>query len=99
MAKNIFNFNDYRAYFRYKTEDAASVWGVKSKLAKAMGCQLPLVSQFLVGNAELSQEQVFKAATFFSLDDEESEFLLLLQQHNRAGTADLKNITMGKLKK
>lgn len=99
MDKTIFEFKDYRGFFRQKTEDRAGTWGTKSKLAKAIGCQLPFISQFLSGKAELSSEQIFRAADFYSLSEEEKEFLILLHHQNRAGTSELKKYYGEKLEK
>ena len=99
MNKTVFEFKEYRSFFRQKTEDHAGSWGTKSKLAKAIGCQLPFVSQFLSGKAELSSEQVFRAADYFLLSEEEKDFLILLHQSNRAGTAELKKYYSEKVEK
>ena len=99
MNKTVFDFKEYRSFFRLKTEEQIGAWGTKSKLAKAIGCQLPFVSQFLSGKAELSAEQIFRAAEFYSLSEDEKEFLILLHQHNRAGTAEVKKYYLGKIEK
>ena len=99
MNKTVFEIKDYRLFFRQKTEDKAGAWGSKSKLAKAVGCQLPFISQFLNGKAELSAEQVFRAADFYSLSEEEKEFLILLHQRDRAGTTELKKYYSEKIEK
>jgi uncharacterized protein (TIGR02147 family) len=63
--------------------------GIRSELAKFLGCQTSYLSRVLNGDAHLSLEQALAAAHFFELNQEETQYLLLLVQVARAGNHDL----------
>jgi uncharacterized protein (TIGR02147 family) len=90
MAKAVFEFKDYKTFVLAKVEEAPNGGrGVRRKLAEAIGCQTAYVSHVLAGDRHFSLEQAEALARFFELRQEETEFLLLLVEHNRAGTASL----------
>lgn len=90
MKENIFSFLSYKTYLSSKTGASNTKRGVKTALAKALGCQPTYISQVLHGTAHLSLEQAEKANSFFSHTDDEEFFFLLLVQMDRAGTRSLK---------
>jgi transcriptional regulator with XRE-family HTH domain len=59
--------------------------GTKSRLAVYIGCQPAYVSRVLSRQADLSSDQLLKAAGFFNLSEFEKEFLMDVLQENRAG--------------
>ena len=89
MDKAVFDFKDYIGFLAHRLEEKPGSWGLKKKLAEAIGCQPTYLSQALKGKADLSLEQLFKVCDFFNLTDEEKNFLILLQQKDRAGTKEL----------
>lgn len=89
MNKNVFQFSSYKAYLHSRTGSAHSKPGIKSALARALGCQATYISQILHDKAHLSLEQAELANEFFSHSKEESSFFLLLVQKDRAGTRSL----------
>ena len=97
MKKIAFEFTNYKAFFKAKTEGFESSWGVKKRLAQHMDCQAAYLSQVLKGQAELSVEQLFKACSFFDLDQDEIDFIFLLHQKDRAGTKEVKDYFQKKI--
>lgn len=64
--------------------------GIKSKMAKTLRCQPTYISQILYGSANLSLEQAETLNGFLEHAKDESDFFLLLVQHDRAGSKRLK---------
>jgi len=90
MEKLIYDFNHYKSYLKYKTEEVPGNWGIKGRLAIHMGCQGTYLSQVLKDMAELSLEQIFRASDFFDLSEDERKYFILLHQKDRAGTKEVK---------
>ncbi|MGZ3695471.1 MAG: TIGR02147 family protein [Bdellovibrionota bacterium] len=89
MDKTIFEFKHYKAYLQEKTGGTGTKTGVKTALAKAVGCQSTYLSQVLHAKAHLSLEQAEKLNEFFGHSKEEGLFFFLLLQKDRAGTKSL----------
>jgi uncharacterized protein (TIGR02147 family) len=89
MNKSVFEYSHYKTYLRDRTGARGSKLGVKSALARTMGCQPTYLSQVLHDHAHLSLEQAEKVNEFFGHNKEESDFFLLLVQKERAGTPSL----------
>lgn len=87
--KNLFEFDDYRAYLRHFLAREGARSGLRAKFAAALGCQASYVSQVLSGDVHLSLEQAFKANQHLSHDHHEAHFFMLLVQKDRAGSAEL----------
>ena len=90
MEVSIYNYRDYKRYFVDLI--AGSKDGPRGKrraLAESIGCQVSHVTNVLSGDAQFSQEQAEAAARFFGQNPRETEFLLIMVQFNRAGTASL----------
>lgn len=63
--------------------------GYRLRLANAAGCQPAYLSQVLRKKANLTTEQVHRLCLFWSLDDAETEYALLVHQRERTSSADL----------
>lgn len=88
---NIFNYRNYKQFLREIIEYAPNNGrGLRRKFADAAGCQLPYVSHVLNGDYHFNSEQIDGIAGLLKLRQVEHEYLLLLVQHQRAGTASLK---------
>jgi uncharacterized protein (TIGR02147 family) len=72
--------------------------GAKAVLARAAQCQTAYISQVMGGRAQLSAEQLERIATHIGLRDEETRFLLLLLQKDRAGTPRLRELFDSEIK-
>lgn len=89
--KTVFDFSDYKAYLsHYLDAQKAKGHGFRSKIARALNCQVAYVSQVLNRGAHFSLEQAEELNEFLGHDKEESEYFILLVQMNRAGTKKLK---------
>jgi uncharacterized protein (TIGR02147 family) len=97
MSKNIFEFNEYKAYLAHRVGGHRQRRGLKSLVAKTLKCQPTYVSQVLNGSADFSPEQAEVLNRFFGHSREESLFFLLLIQKNRAGTRSLKEFVQSQL--
>lgn len=86
---NLYDFLDYKKYLKFRLGREKQRTGAKSKAAQFIGCQTAYLSQVLNGHAQLSLEQAQKMSEFLSHAPEETHFLLLLVQFQRAGTKEL----------
>lgn len=92
MKNSIFEYSNYKKYLVDLIDSYASgSRGLRKSLAEATGCQVSHITNVLSGEAHLSPEQAEGAARFFGLNLEETEFLLLTIQQNRAGTKSLQD--------
>lgn len=90
MQNTIYDFNDYKAFLREKIASRPNRGrGERAALADVIRCQRPFISQVLSGDLEFSLEQAELIAQHYSLDADETHFLILLLQRNRAGTSSL----------
>lgn len=86
---SVFDYADYKVYLNAFIR-ARDERGYKSRIAKALKCDLGYVSRVLNGSAHFSLEQADDLNTFFSHAPLESQFFLLLVSRERAGTASLR---------
>ncbi len=92
MEKEIYSFNDYRAYIKGKIYNGdRAIRGELSSLAVAIQCQSSYLSRVMSGEADLSLEQADCAGKYFGLSMDENSYFLLLVQFARAATASLKS--------
>lgn len=98
MRKSVFHYRDYKAcLLDFLEKNKGRKRGTRAAMAAAARCQAAYISQVLNGSAQLSLEQAESVATRFCLMNEsETEHFLLLVQHARAGTEELRR-TLGKL--
>ncbi len=88
--KDIFEFEDYKTYLLSKVGGPSQKKGVKSAIARAIGCQPTYITHILSGHANLSLEQAESINSYFAHTKEESQVFLLMVQRDRAGTHTLK---------
>jgi uncharacterized protein (TIGR02147 family) len=88
--KSILDFNDYKEYLRSKVGGPRQKKGVKSAMARALGCQPTYITHVLNAHANLSLEQAEAVNSFFAHTKEEGQLLILLVLRDRAGTHTLK---------
>ena len=87
----IFESEDYKHYLRGKVGGPRQKKGVKSAMARALGCQPTYITHVLSGHANLSLEQAESLNAFFAHTKEESQVFLLMVLRDRAGTHTLKS--------
>lgn len=94
---SIFDFQDYREFISAWI-DHHQLRGLKKRLADAMGVSSTMISLILKGDKHLSQEQAHEACEYFRFNDKESEFFFLLADYGRAGTQNLKQRLLKRIK-
>ena len=99
MSVDIYFFNDYRLFIKARVREEKEQWGIWAKLAKAASCQATYISQAMSGKVQLTPEQMIGLGEFFNLSEEETDFLLLLLEHSRAGTKALRDRIGRKIEK
>ena len=91
MTFTILDYDHYKSYLN----DALSVQrkkgrGGRSRFAEALHCTPAYISRLLkLPDVQLNAEQGIQMARFFAFDEEETRYLLLLIQYERAGTEEL----------
>jgi hypothetical protein len=85
----IYDFDDYKVFVNARFAEAPR--GEKQRIAKFIGCQDSYVSLVLAGDRHFSMEQAEASARYLHLDEEETEFFLLLVNLARASTRPLRN--------
>lgn len=94
----MFDFQDYRKYIDRKIADfPRKGHGIRTKIAVAMGCKPAYLTNVLSGKAHLSLEQAHRLNRFFTHQDEESDFFMLLVESARAGTEELRQYFQKKI--
>lgn len=94
MKKDLFDFNDYKAYLHAVIASKPKGGrGVRMTLAHSIGAPVSHISQVLGGSSHLSFEQAEGVNEFLGHTQEEAGFFLLLVQLARAGTPALKRRT------
>jgi uncharacterized protein (TIGR02147 family) len=87
---SVFECVDYKNYLHTKVGSPKQKKGVKSAMARAIGCQPTYITHVLSGHAHLSLEQAESLNVFFAHTKEEGQVFLLMVLKERAGTHTLK---------
>lgn len=84
---SIFEYSSYRSYLQAWIESqGARAYGLKGKIAQALGISSSLLSQVLKEEKSLTPDQASDLSDFMALNELESEYLHLLVELARAGT-------------
>lgn len=97
MLKPIFEYTSYIEYLQAALETSGESRGLRSKLAKKLGCQSSFISQVLVGRVHLSFEYALTTSEFLNHTDDERRFFMLLVQKGKAGTRELEGYYQNEL--
>lgn len=97
--KSVYESKDYKQFIRAALESPRFGRGARTKLASFLGVQLSFISLVLAGDLDFAPEHGMKIAQFFELNEEETEYLILMIQRDRAGSPDLKKFTQNLLNK
>src|SRR5688500_16249086 len=96
---SIFEFTSYREYLRsWINEQGERSHGSKGRMAKAMGISSTMFSLDFKGEKTLTPEQASDLSEYLGLSDLESDYLLLLIEFDRAGTARYQQKLQRKIK-
>ena len=83
---SIFEFTSYREYLTTWIESqGVRSYGLKGRIAEAVGVSSSLVSQVLKGEKTLTPDQASELSDFIGLTELESEYLHMLVEVDRAG--------------
>ena len=87
----VFEFTDYKAFLRqYIANLPKKGRGEINKIAAHLRVHPTFISQVLRGDKDLTAEHAYHLSSFLGLQPMESEYFLLLVQHERAGTNEFK---------
>jgi len=90
MELSVLDFRDYKAYLHEVLKKSKSRGhGMRSQIAKALGCNVAYISQILNKSANFSLEQAESLNQFLGHPKNECHYFLLLVQFARAGSFDL----------
>lgn len=86
-SNSLYNSKEYKHFLRIRlaTNDPFSV--TQAAMAKAAGCKASYLSQCLNGTVHLLPEQLHAIGVFLKMNEEDIEFLSLLLEHERSGSA------------
>lgn len=86
---DIYKFNDYRKVLE-SWINTQPIRGIKSHLAEAAGCSPSWMTRVLTGSVQLTPDQAMGLALYMNLNEEESDYFLLLVDLERAASKNLK---------
>lgn len=86
---SVFEENSYKSYLKKILTSFGESRGLRSQMAKFLGCQTGYVSQVLNAHVHFSLEHAYLITKFLKLGPEESEFFILLVSKEKAGSKGL----------
>lgn len=90
MSVSIYHYSDYKEFYNAWVENQPRQgFGEYRRLAQALGVSTTMVSQVFKGDKHLSLELASDLCDYLSLDDDETDFFLLLVDYGRAGSHKL----------
>lgn len=97
---NIYAFDSYREIISTIVEERKKIGKsvTYSALADAIRVQRPYVSKVLSGMADFNSDQLFMACKFLDLNEEHTNYLLLLLEYERSFYPERKEILENKIK-
>jgi uncharacterized protein (TIGR02147 family) len=96
---NIYTYQDYKDFLKDWLNSQKRVRGLRLSLARALGCQSSFISRVLRESHHLTPEHALSCAQFMNLSESETDYFLHLVHHQRAGTKDLRELLLSKIKK
>ena len=87
---SVFEYEVPSAFLESALSSKAFGRGSRSKLAEHLGVQGSFISLVLSEKTALTVEQGLRVASFFKLEEDETDFFILLLQIDRAGSVELK---------
>ncbi len=96
---NIFEFINYRRYLQLWIENQGErAYGLKGKLAKALGISSSLLSQVIKGEKSFTADQTSDLTDYLGLTDLESDYFHLMVELDRAANHRYKEKLQRKIK-
>lgn len=97
MIPSVFEYHSYKKYIQAYVKGLGEPWGYWNKVAAAMNCQPSYLSRCLKDKTHLTVDQVLALCQFWSLIQEETEYLIHLLEKDRAATPAAQKFFQGKL--
>lgn len=94
MNQNLFDFNSYKSYLRFRTEKER---GLLTRLAKAAHCQPAYLWRALKEEIHITPDHAFKITQFLGLSEHERAYFLTLVDWERSGDSEYKKFLYAKL--
>ncbi|KYG67047.1 hypothetical protein AZI86_08520 [Bdellovibrio bacteriovorus] len=99
MAVTIYQFQDYKEFYNSWVENQPrGGFGEYRRLAQALNVSTTMVSQVFKGDKHLSLELASEVCDFLALDEDETDYFLLLVDHGRAGSHKLQQRFLRQIK-
>jgi len=99
MKGSILEYLDYKKYLNdWINQRSSGGRGERSRIAEILRCNVAYVSRVLNGGAHLSSEQAHAMNSYLQHSSDEADFFLLLVHYSRAGTVDLQNYYLTKIR-
>ena len=97
---SVFDYVDYKEFVRAQVKQMPKGGhGMFQKIAKSLGIHSTMVSHIFNGEKEMNADQALILARFFGLSENQTDYLILLVQRQRAGTPAFKNRLTKQLEK
>lgn len=87
----VFRFDSYKDFLFDLVSGERGYRGLRTELAKAMGCQAAYLTQVLKAKADLTEVHGLRLAKYLKFSRMEAEYFLLLIREAKASSPDLKN--------
>lgn len=97
---NLYELNDYKEVLRVVTNSRREQFGLRftfEKMALACGIQKTYLSKVLNGSGHLNADQLFSAAEFLKIKDDQIDFVLLLRDAQLAQNSKRQKILQKKI--
>lgn len=96
---SVFQFDDYKTFFNQWVESLPKQGhGEYRRVALALNVSTTMISQVFKGEKELSLELAYDLCEYLNMNEEETDYFLLLVEHHRAGSAKLQKRFYKKIK-
>lgn len=96
---NLFSFTNYKTFVqKWIATQPKGGRGIYSKLAESLDLSSVMVSQIFNGDREISLEHAIRLAEFLGLTHQETQYLLLLVNYQRAGNKPLREFYYNEIK-
>ena len=94
---NIFQFTTFHSYFLRVIKTLGEKSVSQKILAQKIGVHPVVITQVLKGQRSLAQENILTLAEYLQLSPDQSDYLFLLYQKEKAGTQKLKDYFQNKI--
>ncbi len=95
----LFEETQYKQVLRRQIEAHRGVRAYRAALAQAIGCQQAFISRVLNAELHLTPDHALKLALFWGFSEKERDYFMLLVEHARAGSKELRDLIATKLRK